>query len=63
MENNTEFITEMLDFLDPSLLNYEEWVKVGFALKEEGFSVSVWDEWSKRDTGRYHAGECESKWK
>ena len=56
MENNTEFITEMLDFLDPSLLNYEEWVKVGFALKEEGFSVSVWDEWSKRDTGRYHAG-------
>ncbi len=62
MNDNTQFIIELLDFLDPSLLTYEEWIKVGFALKEEGFSLSVWDEWSKKDS-RYHVGECERKWK
>ena len=32
------------------------------ALKQEGYPVSVWDDWSRRDPGRYHPGECESKW-
>lgn len=27
----------------------------------EGYSVEVWDAWSKNDH-RYHAGECEKKW-
>lgn len=63
MNDKTEFITEMLEFLNPSVLSYEEWLKVGFALKEEGFSVDVWDTWSRRDAGRYHSGECLSKWK
>ena len=61
-KDNAEFITELLDFLDPAALDYEEWLKVGFALKEEGFSVSVWDEWSRRDARRYHSGECLRKW-
>ena len=33
------------------------------ALKEEGCSVSDWDAWSSLDTGRYHRGECEKKWR
>ena len=61
-KDNSEFITELLNFIDPTALDYEEWLKVGFALKEEGFSVSVWDEWSRRDARRYHSGECLRKW-
>lgn len=52
----------MLSYLNPAECSYLEWVNIGMALKEEGFSVAVWDDWSKKDT-RYHAGECESKWK
>ena len=60
--NDTQFITELLEFLDPALLNYTEWLNVGMALKEEGFSLNVWDDWSRKDAKRYHNGECASKW-
>ena len=56
-----ENIKEILAFIDPASLSYQEWVNIGFALKEEGFECSVWDEWSRNDT-RYHAGECDRKW-
>ena len=46
----------------PGDLTYQDWVNVGMALKHEGYSVSDWDTWSRRDFGRYHAGECERKW-
>ncbi|MBQ2211560.1 MAG: PriCT-2 domain-containing protein, partial [Ruminococcus sp.] len=55
--------------IDYSLLNaippdcsYDEWLKVGMALKQEGASCSVWDDWS-RGGSKYKAGECERKWK
>ena len=35
---------------------------MGMALKTEGCDWSVWDEWSRADN-RYHAGECEKKWR
>lgn len=54
-------ISEILKFIEPSVLSYQEWINVGMALKDEGFSVEVFDEWSKKD-GRYHVGECEKKW-
>lgn len=54
-------ILEILDILNPAELNYQEWLSIGMALKEEGYSVSVWDQWSRADR-RYHAGECERKW-
>lgn len=54
-------ITEILQYLNPAELNYQEWISVGMALKEEGYNASVWDQWSKADS-RYHAGECERKW-
>lgn len=55
--------------IDYSLLNsippdcgYDEWLKVGMALKHEGASCSVWDNWSRGGT-KYKPGECERKWR
>lgn len=59
MNNN---LTELLSYINPALLDYQEWVNVGMALKHEGYSVYVWDDWSRRDSKRYHSGECYSKW-
>mgnify|MGYP000225917356 FL=1 len=55
-------ILEVLEHIDPSRLDYQEWVNVGMALKEEGHTAADWDAWSQRDTGRYHPGECFRKW-
>ena len=55
-------ILEVMEHIDPSRLDYQEWVNVGMALKEEGHTAADWDAWSQRDTGRYHPGECFRKW-
>ena len=55
-------ILEVLEHIDPSLLDYQDWINVGMALKEEGCMASDWDAWSHRDAARYHAGECYRKW-
>lgn len=62
MENKLD-LTQLLDYIDPSALNYQEWANVGMALKEEGYSCAVWDNWSRKDSVRFHEGECEKKWK
>lgn len=61
MENKTDLL-KALEYIDPARLDYQEWVNVGMALKYEGYSVSDWDNWSKRDFARYHDGECQKKW-
>lgn len=61
MEQKTNLL-EILAHIDPSLLDYQGWINVGMALKEEGYSAGDWEEWSARDTGRYHRGECIRKW-
>lgn len=61
MDNQYDLL-EVLDHVDPSLLDYQGWVNVGMALKEEGYSASDWENWSQRDGGRYHHGECVRKW-
>ena len=33
-------------------LTHDEWIRVGMALKAEGYDLAVWDEWSSQDTGR-----------
>lgn len=53
---------EVLSYIDPADLNYQEWVNVGMGLKEDGYTCDIWDKWSKRDAGRYHQGECWKKW-
>ena len=54
-------ITECLKYIDPASLDYQTWVNVGMALKQEGLPCSVWDDWSRSDS-RYHSGECAKKW-
>lgn len=54
-------LLEVLKHVNPSGVSYQEWVNVGMALKEEGYSPSDWDEWSRADT-RYRKGECMRKW-
>lgn len=53
-------ILDALDYINPSSLDYTTWVQVGMALKDEGFSCNVWDNWSRADS-RYRDGECERK--
>lgn len=54
-------LLEILSHIDPSVLNYADWVTVGMALKQEGYTIDDWDSWSQSDS-RYHPGECEKKW-
>jgi len=61
LEHKLDLIA-LLEYVDPSYLSYQEWVNVGMALKYEGYTASDWDNWSKRDGGRYHPGECFKKW-
>lgn len=61
MEHENE-LKEALDFVSPSALTYDEWLMVGMALKDSGLPVTLWEQWSARDGGRYHKGECAKKW-
>ena len=60
-QDHTDLL-EILNHIDPSYLSYQDWVNVGMALKESGFSADDWDSWSRSDPNRYHSGECEKKW-
>lgn len=63
MERSNELdLKQALEYIEPMSLSYQEWVGVGMGLKEAGYPASVWDDWSKRDARRYHAGECARKW-
>ena len=61
MEHENE-LKEALDFVSPSALTYDEWLMVGMALKDSGLPVTLWEQWSTRDAGRYHKGEGVKKW-
>lgn len=61
MENKLD-LTELLEYVDPAMLSYQEWVNVGMSLKHEGYTAVDWDIWSQKDEGRYHSGECFKKW-
>lgn len=51
-----------LNNIDPALLTYEEWLAVGMALKEDGYTAHDWEVWSSRDPKRHKQGECYRKW-
>lgn len=61
MEHRTDLL-EILTYIDPGDLSYQEWCSVGMALKQEGYTAADWEAWSRRDIGRYHQGECARKW-
>lgn len=60
MEQRTD-LREIIEYLNPAEMEYQEWVDVGMALKHEGYPMEIWDSWSRNDS-RYHLGECERKW-
>ena len=51
-----------LDAISPAALEYSQWAMVGMALKESGYPLSLWEDWSRRDASRFHPGECARKW-
>lgn len=55
-------ILQALEYLAPGALDYSQWAMVGMALKESGYPVQLWEDWSRRDAARYHPGECARKW-
>ena len=62
--NNT--VDRMLAAIDPAVLSYEEWLRVGMALHSQNSSVdgmNKWNEWSQRDSIRYKENGCQAKWK
>lgn len=61
MEHKLDLIA-LLAHVDPAYVSYQEWVNVGMALKYEGYTASDWEDWSRRDSGRYKPGECFRKW-
>ena len=56
-----EDLKSALDAIDVSTLDYQKWIEIGMAIKNEGLPCSIWDNWSQKDT-RYHIGECQRKW-
>ncbi len=62
MNSKQQDLTDALDFLRADALTYTEWTAVGMGLKEAGMPCSAWEQWSARDPGRYHKGECARKW-
>lgn len=60
--DDSRALINALNALDPAKCSYSEWIQVGMALKSEGLPCSVWDDWSRRDSARYVAGDCEKKW-
>lgn len=53
---------EALRQINPSVLEYNEWLAVGMALKDAGGSFAEWDQWSRKDANRYREKEMQSKW-
>lgn len=55
MEQRADLLN-LLNYIPPSELDYQEWVNVGMALKYEGYTAADWDDWSRKDTARYIPG-------
>lgn len=55
-------LAKLLAYIDPAKLSYQDWLNVGMALHHEGYDLGTWTDWSRQDPGRFHPGECESKW-
>ena len=63
MNYKNDNLEELLDYINPAELDYQEWCSVGMALRHAGYDVDVWDQWSMKDPARYKCGECQRKWK
>lgn len=63
ISTQTERVAAALAYLDCSRLERDSWLRVGMALKAEGFGCDTWDDWSRNtDPNRYNEGECARLW-
>lgn len=62
MSNEKNDLEELLKYIDPAGLDYTDWLRVGMALKEEGYDIDTWKDWSASDSERYDDGMCDRKW-
>lgn len=53
-------VYEALRYINPD--DYDDWLKVGMALKHEGCSLQDWEEWSS-SSSKYAPGVCAGKWR
>jgi hypothetical protein len=53
-------VMDMLRHIDPDC-SYSDWIKVGMALHEGGYSLDMWNSWSAQGS-KYKQGECRDKW-
>ncbi len=60
----TSEVKDALDHLNPANLSYDEWLKIGMALKswDEEKGLALWDKWSQGDAGRYDYNDIDYKW-
>jgi P4 family phage/plasmid primase-like protien len=57
-----ELLVRVLDALPISVADdYDNWLYVGMACKNEGMSLAEWDKWSSKSK-KYRKGVCEDKW-
>lgn len=59
-EWTSEQVREMLSFLDPDMFR-DDWIAVGMALHSGGYSLALWDEWSRR--GAKYDGSTIASWR
>ena len=61
MEHDLD-LRELLPYIDPVRLSYQEWLEVGMGLHEAGYTPEDWESWSRNDPDRFCPGECARKW-
>lgn len=57
-------VKDALNHLNPASLTYDEWLKIGMALKSwhDENGLALWDNWSQGDTDRYDPNIIDYKW-
>ena len=60
-ELDIEKVNTYLELLD-SDIDYNDWLSVGMALKNEGYDFEIWDSWSSTGS-KYNKSEMKNKWK
>lgn len=51
MEQRTS-LTEIIEYINPGDLNYQEWINVGMALKQEGYRLRAFPRPWSRESGK-----------
>lgn len=60
MEQRTDLL-EIVDFINPASLDYQNWINVGMALKHEGYAAADWDAWSRQDPHPVSSGRMRAQ--